>query len=960
MSTHRERRAGDGPANASPDPAAKPDSIFRPDSVNETDRGVEAGSVVEQDAGSGTDSESELRRRSPRPRRIPRTRTAQAQLDAAAELFTPAPFQYDPVEAAKPIDERIARWFNERGWQPFEFQQSVWREIARGASGLLHATTGAGKTWAVWIGALGAYARPIVTPRATTPRQAGDDRLDDVRLDSGNATPGRNKASLINTKTQSNPSPAPGHAAPLTVLWITPMRALAADSARALQAAVTALSVPWTVGLRTGDTSSSERARQTRRMPSALVTTPESLSLMLSRSNAREELAHLRLVIVDEWHELLGNKRGTQTQLALARLASWRAELQVWGLSATLGNLALAEDALLHSVHTPRVVVRGAQPKELVVDTLIPETIERFPWAGHLGTRQVGAVANEIDHAQSSLVFTNTRAQSEIWYRALLELRPQWAGLIALHHGSLDKEVRDWVERGLKNGQLKVVVCTSSLDLGVDFLPVDRVFQIGSPKGVARLMQRAGRSGHAPGRTSRVTIVPTHALELVEAAAARWAIENRRIEGRDLPLKPLDVLVQHLVTVAIGGGFRREAMFEEVRSAYAYRDLTPAEFDWALAFVERGGTSLAAYPDFHRVVVDHDGIYRVPREDLVRRHRNNIGTIVSNATINVAYLSGGRIGAMEESFISRLKPGDVFTFGGRALELVRLRDMTAYVKRATSSRGAMPQWAGSKMPLSSELAQAVLVMLARASDGIFDTPEMRAIRPLLDLQAKWSTLPAPGVLVAESVRSREGHHFFCYPFAGRMAHIGLGSLIAWRIARDRPSTFSISVNDYGFELLSAAPFDWQTLIDEGLFSPGHLEHDIVASLNASELAARRFREIARVSGLIFQGHPGQQKSARQLQASSGLFYEVFRKHDTGNLLLAQADQEVMLQELELGRLRAALERMNESRLVLAHPKKPTPFAFPLIVARLREKVTTEKLADRVERMLAELEKAAQR
>jgi ATP-dependent Lhr-like helicase len=716
--------------------------------------------------------------------------------------------------------------------------------------------------------------------------------------------------------------------------------------------------VPWSVGLRTGDTQSAERARQNRRMPSALVTTPESLTLMLTRANAREELAHVRLVVVDEWHELLGNKRGTQTQLALARLARWRPELQVWGLSATLGNIGLAHDALLAPVTTPRVTVRGAQPKTLIVDTLIPDTIERFPWGGHLGVRQVGPVADEIDQARSSLVFTNTRSQSEIWYRALLELRPDWAGLIALHHGSLDQEVREWVELGLKNGQLKAVVCTSSLDLGVDFLPVERVFQIGSPKGVARLMQRAGRSGHAPGRASRVTIVPTHALELVEAAAARWAVEEKHIEGREMPYKPLDVLVQHLVTVAIGGGFEAPGLFDEVRSAYAYRDLTQQEFDWALAFVERGGTSLAAYPDYHRVERDENGVYRVPREDLIRRHRNNVGTIVANATVNVAYLTGGRIGAMEESFISRLKPGDVFTFGGRALELVRVRDMTAYVKRASSSRGAMPQWAGSKMPLSSELADAALVMLARASDGIYDEPEMRAIKPLLDLQAKWSALPGPGVLVVERVRSREGHHFFCYPFAGRMAHIGLGSLIGWRVARDQPSTFSISMNDYGFELLSARPFDWETLIAQGLFSSENLEHDILASLNASELSARRFREIARVSGLIYQGHPGQQKSARQLQASSGLFYEVFRKHDSGNLLLAQADREVMLQELELGRIRAALERMSESRLALHAPKKPTPFAFPLIVARLREKVSTEKLADRVERMLADLEKAA--
>ncbi|GAB2922969.1 ligase-associated DNA damage response DEXH box helicase [Paraburkholderia jirisanensis] len=866
-----------------------------------------ADEAVEAEADIDTAPAASPRVRAPRPRRIPKTRA-----EPTRDTFTSAAYLPDPAKADVPFDTRLQQWFDARTWQPFEFQHEVWRALAAGSSGLLHATTGAGKTWAVWFGALAAFA-------AHTPRALAD---------------------------------------PLTVLWITPMRALAADTARALQSSARELAVPWTVGLRTGDTSSTERARQSRRMPSALVTTPESLTLLLTRSDARDELKHVRVVVVDEWHELLGNKRGTQTQLAIARLAHWRADLQVWGLSATLGNLGFAADVLLAPVRTPRTSVSGMQPKTLIVNTLIPATIERFPWGGHLGTRQVEPVAQGIDEARTSLVFTNTRSQAEIWYQALLELRPDWAGLIALHHGSLAQEVREWVEDGLKNGKLKAVVCTSSLDLGVDFLPVERVFQIGSPKGVARLMQRAGRSGHAPGRASRISIVPTHALELVEAAAARRAVQARHIEGRDTPRKPFDVLVQHLVTVAIGGGFTAPELFDEVRTSFAYHDLSPAEFDWALAFVERGGTSLSAYPDFHRVVRDADGVYRVPREDLIRRHRNNVGTIVANATLHVAWLTGGRIGSMEESFISRLKPGDVFTFGGRALELVRVRDMTAYVRRASSSRGAMPQWAGSKMPLSSELADATLAMLAEAGRGVYVEPEMIAVRPLLELQASWSALPEAGVLVVEALRSREGHHFFCYPFAGRIAHIGLASLLGWRAARHQPGTFSISANDYGFELLSSQPFDWAALIAEGLFSSARLADDIIESLNASELAMRRFREIARVAGLVYQGHPGQHKSARQLQASSGLFYEVFRKHDSDNLLLTQADTEVQLQELELDRISRALDTMNTSRLALMHPKKPTPFAFPLIVARIREKVSTEKLADRIERMLAELDKAA--
>jgi len=865
------------------------------------------GSVDADGSPSDASTQTPKRQRAPRPRRIPKTRP-----EPRRDTFTSATWQPDHDKAGVPLGTRVQQWFDARNWQPFPFQRDVWRSIADGSSGLLHATTGAGKTWAVWFGAMAAFGDH-------KPRALAD---------------------------------------PLTVLWITPMRALAADTARALQSSAQELGVPWSVGLRTGDTSSTERARQSRRMPSALVTTPESLSLMLTRSDARDELKHVRLVVVDEWHELLGNKRGTQTQLGIARLAHWRPGLQVWGLSATLGNLDFAADVLLAPVRTPRASVSGMQPKTLIIDTLIPATIERFPWGGHLGTRQVGPVAEGIDAAHTSLVFTNTRSQAEIWYQALLERRPDWAGLIALHHGSLAQEVREWVEDGLKTGKLKAVVCTSSLDLGVDFLPVERVFQIGSPKGVARLMQRAGRSGHAPGRASRITIVPTHALELVEAAAARRAVEARRIEGRDTPRKPFDVLVQHLVTVAIGGGFDAAELFDEVRTTFAYRDLTREEFDWAIAFVERGGSSLGAYPDFHRVVRDDAGVYRMQREDLIRRHRSNVGTIVSNATLNVAWLTGGRIGSMEESFISRLKPGDVFTFGGRALELVRVRDMTAYVRRASSSRGAMPQWAGSKMPLSSELADATLAMLAEADRGVYVEPEMIAVRPLLELQERWSALPEAGVLVVEVLRTREGHHFFCYPFAGRIAHIGLASLIGWRAARHRPGTFSISANDYGFELLSSQPFDWAALIAEGLFSSERLAGDIMDSLNASELAMRRFREIARVSGLVYQGHPGQQKSARQLQASSGLFYEVFRKHDSDNLLLAQADAEVRLQELDLDRIARALDSMNTSRLALTHPKKPTPFSFPLIVGRIREKVSTEKLADRIERMLADLDKAA--
>ncbi|MEC4718879.1 ligase-associated DNA damage response DEXH box helicase [Noviherbaspirillum sp. CPCC 100848] len=821
-----------------------------------------------------------------------------------------------PVQAPAPgsASEAIDRWFEQRGWQAFAFQRAVWQAAAEGKSGLLHATTGSGKTYAVWFGAV---LRALMQSQRQPPLKAG-----------------------------------------LRVLWITPMRALAADTGRALQTPLEEILPAWRVGLRTGDTSSAERSRQSKALPQALITTPESLSLMLSRADAQTQMAMLDMVIVDEWHELMGSKRGVQAQLALARLRLWRPGLVVWGLSATLGNLRVAQDALLGEGRG--VLVEGRIDKEIAVDTLIPPNPAIFPWVGHLGLQMLRPVIDEIDAHATTLVFTNTRSQAELWYQHLIEARPDWAGLIALHHGSLDKAVRDWVELAVKQGELKAVVCTSSLDLGVDFLPVERVLQIGSPKGVARLIQRAGRSGHAPGRVSRVTLVPTHSLELLEAAAAKRAVAQRRIESRPVPEKPLDVLVQHMVTIALGGGFTSDALFDEVRTAYAYRNLGEEEWQWALQFVACGGQSLAVYPEYRRVLPDEHGVYRVPDAALGRRHRMSIGTIVSDASMQVKFLSGTKLGTVEESFISRLRKGDHFLFGGRLLEFVRVHEMTAYVRRGNGSKAAVPRWQGGKMPLSSELAMAALECLQEAAEHRYDGPEMRAIAPLLEVQQRWSGLPTAQVLLAEQTESREGHHLFLYPFAGRSVHIGLASLLAWRVAKNSPATFSMAVNDYGFELLSLRPVEWQGLLGDALLSSEYLLEDVLASLNATELAQRRFREIARIAGLIFQGFPGQPKSTRQLQASSSLFFEVFRKHDAGNLLLTQAQREVLEQELELSRLRAALDDMRRRSLHFYTTRKPTPFAFPLMVERLREKLSNEKLSDRVARMLRELEKAARK
>ena len=798
-------------------------------------------------------------------------------------------------------------WFQARGWEPFEFQRQVWAAMAQGHSGLLHATTGSGKTYAVWMGAL------------------------------------------------ARQQPGPG----LQVLWITPMRALAADTARALEVPLPDCAPHWQVGLRTGDTPSSERARQDRKPPQALVTTPESLSLLLTRERARADLGRVHTIVVDEWHELLGTKRGVQVQLAIARLRRWNPEMVIWGLSATLGDVQGALRTLVgyqgQAVKSARLV-QGRVDKTLLIDTLLPSDPGRFSWTGHLGAQMQRPVVEELSQAGSAIVFTNVRSQAEIWYQLLLEQRPEWAGWVALHHGSLDKGVRDWVESSLKAGQLKAVVATSSLDLGVDFLPVERVLQIGSAKGVARLLQRAGRSGHAPGRTSRITLVPTHTLELVEAAAVRRAALAGRLESRESPQKPLDVLVQHLVTVALGGGFDAQDLFDEVRTAPAYEGLSRNEFDWALAFCERGGDSLGAYPDYHRIC-EVDGIYRVVDRGIAHRHRLQVGTIVSDASLQVKWLSGGTLGTVEEGFIGRLKAGDHFVFAGRVLEYVRTRDMVAYVRKATRAQGIVPTWSGSKMALSSELSDEVLRLLHGAAQGDFFEPEMQAARPMLEAQRRLSQLPTPGHWLVEEFRSREGHHLFVYPFAGRHVHMGLAQLLAWRLSQVQPNTFSLSVNDYGFEIMAARPIPLDVWQEGSLLSTQDLLDHVLQSLNTGELAQRRFREIARVAGLVFGGYPGAPKSMKQLQASSGLFFEVFKKYDPSNRLLTQAESEVLSQELEIARLRTTMDALSRQTLQWVTLKTASPFALPLMVERFREQLSNEKLKDRLDRLLAASERA---
>ena len=587
----------------------------------------------------------------------------------------------------------IESYFAHRGWPVLDFQRRAWAAYAQGRSGLIHAPTGSGKTLAAWGGAAAEL------------------------LESGGAG--------------------------LNYLWLTPLRALAADTARALARPLEHAGLPDAVFLRTGDTSSHQKKKLLQRPPPALVTTPESLSVMLSYADAPRLLGRLRGVFVDEWHELIDSKRGVLLQLALARLKALNPELRIWGLSATLGNIEQAAEVLFgpdrcrgdreHN-HEPPAIIAGETTRDVELVSLLPEQLERFPWAGRVGVHQLRRVVERIESAASTLVFTNTRSQAEIWFNAIQSVCA-WPDRIALHHGSIDRELRASAEQGLVDGRLKCVVATASLDLGVDFPTVEQVVQIGSPKGIARLIQRAGRSGHRPGESARIVCVPTHALEILELAAVRERLKQGRVEARRPIRLALDVLAQHLVTIALGGGFAPDSMFDEVRRTHAFAGLTREQWHWVIDFITRGGPALKAYPDFQRAV-ETDGLMRVPSRRIAMLHRLNIGTITADGAMQVRFVKGGSLGSIEERFLARLRPGDRFVFAGRTLELVRIRDMTAYVKKA-SGKATVPAWAGGRLPLSTLLADGMLKLIDGFDGGNFpESPEAFAARPLLALQAK--------------------------------------------------------------------------------------------------------------------------------------------------------------------------------------------------------------------------------
>jgi ATP-dependent helicase Lhr and Lhr-like helicase len=796
----------------------------------------------------------------------------------------------------------IQNWMQEKGHEPFSFQSQTWERYQNNFSGMVVAPTGFGKTFSVFLAVVIDYLNH----------------------------PDKYKKGL-------------------KLIWISPLRSLAKDLAKAMNDAVEEIGLDWAVEVRNGDTATKDRRRQERLMPDVLLTTPETLHLLFSQKKNARWFKNVTCIAVDEWHELLGSKRGVLTEIAISRIRNLSPKLRIWGISATIGNLEEAKEVLIpYDVKT--TMIRAKEKKKIKITSLLPDQVEELSWAGHLGKQMSSKIIPIIYENTTTIIFTNTRNQSELWYQIIIDEEPDLIGQIAVHHGSIDKVQRNWIEEAISQGLLKAVVCTSSLDLGVDFKPVDCVIQIGSAKGIARFMQRAGRSGHSPFETSKMYAVPTHSLQLIEVAAVKEAVKQHEIEARQPYVLTYDILVQFLVTLAVGEGFKPEETYAFIKQIHAFHYLTKEEFDWCIHFITQGGNTLKSYEEFHKVVLEEDGFYRVKSRRIAMNHRMNIGVIVSEVILFVKFFSGGYIGMVEEYFISKLNKGDAFVLGGKVLEIQQIKDMTVLVKRSKKKKAITPSWMGGRLPLTSGLTHFLRLKLSDALTPNNRERELKFLYPLLKRQETNSHIPRHDEFLIEMIETKEGFHLFVYPFEGRLVHEIMASLIAYRISQIKKLTFTIAMNDYGFELLSDQEIPLTEENMNAIFSKENLIKDVTASINASEMASRKFRDIAVVAGLVIQTQPGKRKTNKSLQSSSGLLFRVLNDYEPSNLLLKQAYNEVFDYELEKVRLQAAFQRISKSKIILKKASNFTPLSFPLKVDSLRGTMSNEDLSKRIERI----------
>lgn len=794
----------------------------------------------------------------------------------------------------------VQKWLSEKDFVPFGFQMETWEKFGKNYSGMVIAPTGFGKTFSVFLA--------VIIDFLNHPENYKDG---------------------------------------LKLLWITPLRALAKDIAKAMTEAIDEIGLDWKVAVRNGDTPQSERVSQTKKMPDILIITPESLQLLLAQKNNQRFFKSLKCVAVDEWHELLGSKRGVLVELALSQILSYQKNIKIWGITATIGNLDEAMEVLIpYKIKKTKVVAK--EKKKIDILPVFPDEVEILPWAGHLGGKLVDKVVPIILESKTTLVFTNTRSQAEMWYQMLLKEYPDFAGQIAIHHSSIDRELRIWIEENLSSGYLKAAISTSSLDLGVDFKPVDTVIQIGSSKGVARFLQRAGRSGHSPFETSKIYFVPTHSLELIEVSALKEAVKQKVIEPRIPQVMTFDVLVQFLMTLAVGDGFEEKKLFNQIKNTFAFGEISEEEWMSLLQFITIGGGALKNYQEYHKVVIEN-GIYKVTNRRIAMLHRMNVGVIVSDAMMKVKFVSGGYIGMIEEYFITRLKPEDKFILAGRVLEISHIKEMTVYVRNA-KGKAQIPSYLGGRLPLTSYLSQFLRLKLSDSLQAKSSEKELKFLHPLLVNQEDNSHIPKDDEFLVEMIETRDGHHLFMYPFEGRLIHEVMSALIAFRISKITPISFSMAMNDYGFELLSSQeiPINQENL--KKILSRENLIQDVLSSVNATEMARRKFRDIAVISGMVVQNYPGLQKNNKSLQASSGLIFNVLEDYNPENLLLKQAYTEVFNQQIDEHRLMEAFKRIENSKIILKFANAFTPLSFPIKVDSLRQSLSSEDLDARILRL----------
>lgn len=794
-----------------------------------------------------------------------------------------------PPATTAHLPPAFADWFAARGWAPRPHQLELLEKSLAGRSSLLIAPTGGGKT-------LAGFLPSLVELAARGPR-------------------------------------GPGMAGGTHTLYISPLKALAVDIARNLEAPIAEMGLPIKVETRTGDTPAGKRQRQKTSPPDILLTTPEQLALLLAYKDAERFFRSLRCVILDELHALVTSKRGDLLALDLARLETIVPGVRRIGLSATVQTpddlrrylVPQGEEEQLADLVLGKA---GVPPKVTVL-----ASDAHIPWSGHSARHAVPEVYNAIQAANLTLVFVNTRSQAEIIFQELWKLNDENLP-IALHHGSLAKEQRRKVEAAMALGKLKAVVCTSTLDLGIDWGEVDLVIHVGAPKGASRLLQRIGRANHRMDEPSRALLVPSNRFEVMECTAAKVAAEHNILDGAPPRMGALDVLAQHVLGVACAGSFNLVQLYDEVRRAAPYQDLEYEDFEAVVDFVATGGYALRTYDRFRRIVKTSEGTYRVANPAVAQRYRMNVGTIVESPLVKVRLVRPGRgknarggrmLGEVEEWIIDQLAQGDTFLFAGEVLRFEGLHETEAFVSRTSDENPMIPSFNGGKFPLSTYLADRVRHIVSNPEEW---QSLPGPVAEWLEIQRRRSVLPKPGEMLVETFPRGNKHYLVCYPFEGRLAHQTLGMLLTRRLERMRLHPLGFVANEYALSIWGLE--DMSALDMDALFAEDMLGDDLESWLGESALLKRTFRDCAVIAGLIERRFPGQEKTGRQVTFSSDLIYDVLRDHEPDHILLRATYADAAGGLLDIERLGDALARIKGS-IIRRNLSRISPLAVPVML-----------------------------